>query len=126
MVAKGGTRLINKKSIKILRKKLLTVTLITPNIPEAEILATKKNSKQDMTMLEKNTKTRVKIFYKGGHLKSKISYDILLDKNDIFVLKKKNKIKTYPWYVHYPQQLQHIIVKIIKETCEKAIKYKPQ
>ena len=50
MVAKGGTRLIDKKSIKILREKLIKkVTLITPNIPEAEILTNQKiNSKEDM------------------------------------------------------------------------------
>ena len=50
MVAKGGTRLIDKKSLKILREKLIKkVTLITPNIPEAEILANQKiSSKEDM------------------------------------------------------------------------------
>ena len=40
MVAKGGHRLIDTKSIKILKKQLLKrVTLITPNIPEAEVLS---------------------------------------------------------------------------------------
>ncbi len=35
MVAKGGAKLIDKKSIKILKEKLLKkVSLITPNIPE--------------------------------------------------------------------------------------------
>ena len=50
MVAKGGSRLIDNKSIKILKNKLLKmVTLITPNIPEAEILThTKINSREDM------------------------------------------------------------------------------
>ena len=39
MVAKGGAKLIDNKSIQILKKKLLKrVSLITPNIPEAEIL----------------------------------------------------------------------------------------
>ena len=43
MVAKGGTRLIDSKSIKILKQKLFKkVSLITPNIPEAEILANQK------------------------------------------------------------------------------------
>ena len=50
MVAKGGQRLIDTKSIKTLKKKLLKkVTLITPNIPEAEILSGQKiNTKEDM------------------------------------------------------------------------------
>jgi hydroxymethylpyrimidine/phosphomethylpyrimidine kinase len=46
MVAKGGTKLINNEAIKILKKKLMKkILLITPNIPEAEILTnTKINS----------------------------------------------------------------------------------
>ena len=39
MIAKGGAKLINEKAIKTLKKKLIKkITLITPNIPEAEIL----------------------------------------------------------------------------------------
>ena len=46
MVAKGGQRLIDTKSIKTLKKKLLKkVTLITPNIPEAEVLSGINNGK---------------------------------------------------------------------------------
>ena len=39
MVAKGGAKLIDNKAIQNLKKSLLKqVSLITPNIPEAEIL----------------------------------------------------------------------------------------
>ena len=39
MVAKGGARLINSKAIKTLKEKFLRKSyLITPNIPEAEVL----------------------------------------------------------------------------------------
>ena len=39
MVAKGGTKLIDDRAIELLKYKLIKkVTLITPNIPEAEIL----------------------------------------------------------------------------------------
>ena len=39
MVAKGGTKLIDEEAIKFLKKNLIhKVSLITPNIPEAEIL----------------------------------------------------------------------------------------
>ena len=50
MVAKGGAKLINDKAIKTLKKKLIKkVILITPNIPEAEILtSTKIKTKEDM------------------------------------------------------------------------------
>ena len=40
MVAKGGKKLIDNKSIGLIRSKLMKkVSLITPNIPEAEILS---------------------------------------------------------------------------------------
>ena len=84
MVAKNGTRLIDNKSIKILKKKFLKkVSLITPNIPEAEILANQKiNSKKDMVtagkkLLDYGAKS---VLVKGGHLKSKLTYDIFLDR----------------------------------------------
>ena len=50
MVAKGGTKLIDNKSIKIIKSHLIKkVTIITPNIPEAEILTkTKIRSITDM------------------------------------------------------------------------------
>ena len=39
MVAKGGFKLINDRAIKTLREKLIKkVFLLTPNIPEAEVL----------------------------------------------------------------------------------------
>ena len=39
MVAKGGTKLINNNAIRLLKSRLIKrVSLITPNIPEAEIL----------------------------------------------------------------------------------------
>ena len=39
MVAKGGTKLINNNSIKHLKKLILPLcNLVTPNIPEAEVL----------------------------------------------------------------------------------------
>ena len=39
MISKSGTKLINNNAIQILKKKLLSKAfLITPNIPEAEIL----------------------------------------------------------------------------------------
>ena len=50
MIAKGGARLINNKAINILKKKLIKkVSLITPNIPEAEILTNLKikNTRHD-------------------------------------------------------------------------------
>ena len=50
MIAKGGTRLINKTAIKTLKNRLIKKAyLITPNIPEAEVLTkTKITNIEDM------------------------------------------------------------------------------
>ena len=50
MVAKGGSKLITDQAIQLMKKKLLNkVTLITPNLPEAEILTgIKIKDKEDM------------------------------------------------------------------------------
>ena len=131
MIAKGGTRLIDKKSIKILKEKLLKkVSLITPNIPEAEILANQKiHSKKDMIVAGKKIIAfGVKsVLIKGGHLKAKTTYDILLDKNKIFVFKNK-KIKSKHTHgtgctLSSAIATYYSCGKSLKKSCEKAIKY---
>ena len=76
MLAKGGAKLIDDKAINLLRAKLINkVTLITPNIPEAEILTkTTIRNKKDMIdaankLIDYGAKN---ILIKGGHLKSKL------------------------------------------------------
>ena len=93
MVAKGGAKLINNDAIDFIKKKLIrNIFLITPNIPEAEILSkTKINSTEDMI---KSGKILIKlgaknVLIKGGHLKSKQMYDILLNKKIIKIFKSK-------------------------------------
>ena len=89
MVAKGGTKLIDSKAIQTLKKKLLkNVLLITPNIPEAEILAeTSIKNKEDMIfaankLIDLGAKN---VLLKGGHLKSKKVIDLYLSKSDFKV-----------------------------------------
>ena len=50
MIAKGGSRLINRSAIETMKKKLIKkVFLLTPNIPEAEVLTnTKIKNLKDM------------------------------------------------------------------------------
>jgi hydroxymethylpyrimidine/phosphomethylpyrimidine kinase len=93
MVAKGGERLINNEAIINIRKKLMKrIFLITPNIPEAELLTGSKiSSVNDMIkaaqlLLNFGAKN---VLIKGGHLKSKQMYDILLNKKIIKVFKSK-------------------------------------
>ena len=131
MVAKGGTRLINKKSIKILKEKVIKkVTLITPNIPEAEILANQKiESKEDMIIAGKKLiKLGAKnVLIKGGHLKSAITYDILLEKSKISIFKNK-KIKSKHTHgtgctLSSAIATYYSCGKSLNNSCEKAIKY---
>jgi hydroxymethylpyrimidine/phosphomethylpyrimidine kinase len=93
MVAKGGTKLINDKAISEIKKKLINeILLITPNIPEAELLTdTKINSVNDMIkagqlLINLGAKN---VLIKGGHLKSEQMYDILLNKRTIKIFKSK-------------------------------------
>ena len=131
MVAKGGEKLIDNKSIKILKEKLLKkVSLITPNIPEAEILANQKIlSKEDMIIAGKKLITfgAKGVLIKGGHLNSNITYDILLDKNKTFIFKNK-KIKSKHTHgtgctLSSAIATYYSCGKSLKKSCEKAIKY---
>ena len=131
MVAKGGTRLINKNSIKKIRDKLIKkVTLITPNIPEAEILTNQKiTSKEDMIRAGKKLILlgARNVLIKGGHLKSKLTYDILLENKKIFIFKNK-KIKSKHTHgtgctLSSAITTYYSCGKSLNKSCENAIKY---
>lgn len=81
MVATSGAKLICDDAMETLKKKLLTLaTVITPNIPEGEVLAGMKiTSKKDMvTAAEKISNTYgCSVLLKGGHS--------LNDANDLLV-----------------------------------------
>lgn len=71
MVATSGAKLISDDAIETLKKELLPLaTLITPNIPEAEVLfGSKIQSKEDMEKAaqEINKKFNCAVLLKGGH-----------------------------------------------------------
>lgn len=71
MVATSGSRLINEDAVSTLKEKLLPLaTLVTPNIPEAEVLADMKiESPEDMIRAaEKISKAySCAVLCKGGH-----------------------------------------------------------
>jgi len=97
MVAKGGAKLINQKAIKTLKEKLIRKAyLITPNIPEAEILTRIKiRNLEDMIyaakiLLKLGAKN---VLVKGGHKNTKYMEDVLLSRKEIKIFKNK-KIKT--------------------------------
>jgi|TARA_B100000767_G_scaffold172349_1_gene161348 hydroxymethylpyrimidine/phosphomethylpyrimidine kinase len=93
MIAKGGAKLIDNKAIELLKNKLINkVTLITPNIPEAEILTnTKIKTKEDMIFAaSKLIRLGAKnVLIKGGHLDTKIVEDIFINKNEIKIFKNR-------------------------------------
>ena len=93
MIAKGGAKLIDDKAIKLLKNELVKkVSLITPNIPEAEILTnTKIKTKEDMIfaaniLINLGAKN---VFIKGGHLDSKVVQDVFVNKKEIMIIKNK-------------------------------------
>ena len=94
MVAKGGYKLINDKAIKILKNKLIRkVHLITPNIPEAEVLTNSriKNLNDMITAANILLKFGVKnILLKGGHGKMKLINDVFLNKKELKIFTQKN------------------------------------
>jgi len=93
MVAKGGAKLIDDKAVQLLKNELIKkVSLVTPNIPEAEILTgIKIKTKEDMIfaasiLIELGAKN---VFIKGGHLDSKVVQDIFVNKKEIMVIKNR-------------------------------------
>ena len=131
MVAKGGTRLINQSAIKALKDKLIKRSyLITPNIPEAEVLTNIKiKSLEDMIhaaniLLNFGAKN---VLLKGGHRKSKYMEDILLNRKEIKIFKNK-KIKTKNTHGTGCTLSSAITTflscgKPLKKSCELGIKY---
>ena len=131
MVAKGGTKLIDNKAVGILRKKLIKLsTLITPNIPEAEILTKVKiNSKEDMILAahELLNLGAKNVLIKGGHLKSKTVEDIFLSKKDfkIFISNRYKTKNTHGTGCTLSSAITtfYSCGKSIKKACDLGIKY---
>ena len=131
MIAKGGARLINKSAIKTLKNKLIKKAyLITPNIPEAEVLTkTKIKNLEDMIhaaniLLKFGVKN---VLLKGGHRQSKYMEDILLNKKEIKIFKNK-RIKTRNTHGTGCTLSSAIATflscgKPLKKSCELGIKY---
>ena len=131
MVAKGGTRLINDEAINYLKKNLIQrVNLITPNIPEAEVLTgVKINNKKDMIhaankLINFGSKN---VLIKGGHLNSKKVEDVFLNKSDfkIFVSPRYKTKNTHGTGCTLSSAITTFFScgKSIKKACELGIKY---
>ena len=131
MVAKGGTKLINDNAIHTLKTHLIKKTfLVTPNIPEAEVLTNIKiKNNNDMIkaahiILKLGAKN---VLVKGGHLKSKIMIDVLVNKKNTKIFKNK---KIFTKNTHGTGcTLSSAIAtylscgKLLNKSCELGIKY---
>ena len=131
MVAKGGAQLINKSAIKTLRNKLIKEAyLITPNIPETEVL-TKMKIKGISDMIQAANillKFGVKnVLIKGGHSKSNLLVDILLNRKELKIFKNKRIItkNTHGTGCTLSSAIATFLScgKPIKKSCELGIKY---
>ena len=131
MVAKGGTKLINEKAIFYIKNKLMKkILLITPNIPEAEILTnTKIKSLEDMInagkiLINMGAKN---VLIKGGHLSSKGMYDVFLNKKivKIFRSKKYSSKNTHGTGCTLSSAIATYLScgKDMNKSCELGIKY---
>ena len=131
MVAKGGAKLIDNKAIKILKSELLKkVSLVTPNIPEAEILTgTKIISVEDMIyaankLIEFGAKN---VLIKGGHSKNKIVKDVFVNKKviKIFNSTRYKTNNTHGTGCTLSSAVTTFVScgKPAKKSCELAIKY---
>ena len=131
MVAKGGAKLIDDKAIQLLKKKLLRkVSLITPNIPEAEILTgTKIKNNEDM-IFAANKLIRLgakNVFIKGGHIKSKMVHDIFVNKKEVKIIKNRRitTSNTHGTGCTLSSAISTFFScgKSLKKSCELATKY---
>lgn len=86
MVATSGDRLISRTDTDALKEKMLSLArLVTPNIPEAEVIAKMKiTNKEDMekAAISINERYGCSVLIKGGHLMGDAS-DVLLDDGEM-------------------------------------------
>tara|TARA_B100001093_G_scaffold105134_1_gene97385 strand:- start:2801 stop:3613 length:813 start_codon:yes stop_codon:yes gene_type:complete len=131
MVAKGGAKLIDNKAISTIKNKLLKkVYLITPNIPEAEILTKSKINSIDEMIIAAHKLLNLgakNVLLKGGHLKSKKMYDILVNKKEvkIFENKKYTTKNTHGTGCTLSSAITTYLScgKLLKKSCYLSIKY---
>ena len=131
MVAKGGAKLITDRAIRLMKKKLFKkVSLITPNIPEAEILTGSKISTKEDMILAANKLIKLgvsNVLIKGGHLESKVVNDIFVNKKEmkIFSNKRIHTKNTHGTGCTLSTAITSFFScgKTIKKSCELGIKY---
>jgi hydroxymethylpyrimidine/phosphomethylpyrimidine kinase len=131
MIAKGGAKLIDDNAVELLKNELIKkVSLITPNIPEAEILTnTKIKTKEDMIfaasiLIGLGAKN---VFIKGGHLDSEVVLDIFVNKKEIMFIENRRitTSNTHGTGCTLSTAISTFFAcgKTLKKSCELATKY---
>ena len=131
MVAKGGARLVDEDAINFLKTNLIQkVNLLTPNIPEAEVLTGVKIENREDMILSANKLINMgvkNVLIKGGHLKTKKVEDIFLNKSDfkIFTSPRYKTKNTHGTGCTLSSAITTFFScgKTIKKACELGIKY---
>ena len=124
-------KLINNEAIKILRNELISqVSLITPNIPEAEVLTGIEIKNKDDMIFAANKLINYgakNVLIKGGHLKTKKVEDVFLNKSDLKIFTStRYKIKnTHGTGCTLSTAIATFFScgKSLKKACELGIKY---
>lgn len=95
MVATSGDKLLQDEAIETLKKELIPfVRVITPNIPEAEILLGKKiHNQEDLPHVVKDLSfgNRVSVLLKAGHLTEEELTDVFYNAETDEIIKLKSK-----------------------------------
>ncbi len=90
MVSKAGAKLLRDDAIAALKEKLIPLaTLVTPNIPEAEILTGKTIRKMDDMVAAGKILVEMgaeHALIKGGHIKGSTVYDVVVSRKKFDVL----------------------------------------
>ena len=101
MVAKGGAALLEMDAVATLKRRIVPLaTVLTPNLPEAEVLCgltianTDDMERAGYTLLELGAQTAL---VKGGHLSEKMVHDILVTNDGVeaFVAPRTNTRHTH-------------------------------
>mgnify|MGYP003325809567 CR=1 FL=1 len=118
-------------AIEVLEKQLIKQAfLITPNIPEAEILTGIKIKNQNDMILAANEFIKLgvpNVLIKGGHLKSKKVNDIFLNKKEIKIFSnvRFNTKNTHGTGCTLSTAITSFFScgKTLKRSCELGVKY---
>ena len=99
MVAKGGHKLLKENAIDALKNFIKVVQpILTPNIPEAEILTgIKINNLKDMKNVGKEIINlgASHVILKGGHMKARVMTDLLINSSEIYSIETSKIITNH-------------------------------